>query len=103
MYTEEIDESATLAEVKIMESLEEVKALAEANGFVQTTILFHLINSQNTVNIQMMYNNEPIGDLIPIIEGQTYYKINLIAVVIDNVLHIDTEVNTSTRLTVNYQ
>ena len=102
VYVEEIDASETVAEVKITETLEDIKALAEAKGFVQTTILFNLINSQNTTDIQMVYGGEAIGDLIPIIEGQSYYKINMLAVMVEDELHIDIEINTSSRLVVIY-
>ena len=102
VYREEIDETATIAEVKILETLEDIKALCEEKGFVKSTILFNLINSQNTTALQMVYGGEPIGDLVPIIEGQTFYKLDIIAIMVNGALNIDIEINTSTRLIVNY-
>jgi hypothetical protein len=50
----------------------------------------------------MVYGGEIIGDLIPIIGGQSFYKIEIIAIMIGDNLNIDIEINTSSRLIVNY-
>ena len=103
IYKEESDDTVETAEVKIVESLEQVKALAEEKGFVQSTILFNLVNSASTTQLQMVYNGESIGEPIGAIKGQSFYKINIIAIVINNILNIDIEINTTSRITVSYE
>ena len=77
--------------------------MAIQRGYVSSIILVELLNSTNTNMINFLYNGEDIGQTISIIAGQSYYKVEFIAIMVDNILNIDVNVVTSNRMTVSYQ
>ena len=103
VFKEVSDETVEICEIPINESLEEIKELAIEKGFVSLIILVEVVNPAETFTMKFLYNGEDIGQDFSVLDGQSYYKVEFVAVMIGDSLNIDINVVPTNRIVINYQ